>query len=96
MMVRVARDPIYNSAVVWRSLGSILSSHGVGDEEVHLFLATGLATKPVQHESIEAIEIHWVAFDEALRQALTGEIRDSKMLAGLVRANAIRHEGCHA
>jgi hypothetical protein len=63
------------------------------DEEVHLFLATGLAAKPVHHESFEAIEIHWVTLDEALRRALTGEIRDSKTLAGLVRANAIRHEG---
>lgn len=84
------------SAMVWRSLGSILSSPGVCDEEIHLFLATGLAEKPVRHESFEAIEVHWVAFSEALRQALTVEIRDSRTLAGLVRANAIRHVGGHA
>ncbi len=84
------------SAMVWRPLGSILSSPGVCDEEVHLFLATDLAAKTVHHESFEAIEIHWFTFDEALRQALIGEIRDSKTLAGLVRANAIRHEGGYA
>jgi len=81
------------SAVVWRSLGSILSSPGVCDEEVHLFLATGLTTQPVRHEPFEAIEIHWINFGEALRRALTGEIRDSKTVAGLVRANAVRTHG---
>lgn len=81
------------SAVVWRSLGSILSSPGVCDEEVHLFLATDLAVKPVHHESFEAIEIHWINFGEALRRALTGEIRDSKTVAGLVRANEVRTHG---
>jgi ADP-ribose pyrophosphatase len=91
--VRELAEEAGRSAAVWRSLGSILSSPGVCDEEVHLFLATGLAVKPVHHEPFEAIEIHWVAFSEALDQALTGEIRDSKTLAGLVRANAIRHEG---
>jgi ADP-ribose pyrophosphatase len=81
------------SAVAWQRLGSILSSPGVCDEEVHLFLATGLAAKPVHHEPFEAIEIHWISFGEALRRALAGDIRDSKTVAGLVRANAVRTHG---
>lgn len=81
------------SAAVWRSLGSILSSPGVCDEEVHLFMATGLAAQPPRHEPFEAIDIHWVTFGEALRQALAGEIRDSKTVAGLVRANGVRIQG---
>lgn len=81
------------SAEAWHTLGSILSSPGVCDEEIHLFLATGLAAQQVSHESFEAIEIHWVSFGEALRRALAGDIRDSKTVAGLVRANAVRTHG---
>lgn len=81
------------SAAVWQSLGSILSSPGVCDEEVRLFLATGLTTQTVSHEPFEAIEIHWVSFGEALRRALAGDIRDSKTVAGLVRANVVRTQG---
>jgi len=32
------------------------------------------------------LEIHWVAFDEALARAASGEIRDAKTVAALFRA----------
>jgi ADP-ribose pyrophosphatase len=70
----------------WESLGSILSSPGVLAETIHLFLARDLATMPLAHEQHEVIEIHWVELAVAVRQALNGELRDSKTVIGLLRA----------
>jgi 8-oxo-dGTP pyrophosphatase MutT (NUDIX family) len=72
----------------WESLGSILSSPGVLAETIHLFLARELVTVPLAHEQHEVIEIHWVEMATALRQALSGELRDSKTIIGLLRAAA--------
>lgn len=77
-------------AVSWRGIGAILSSPGVFSEEVHLFLAARLAPHPVDHKTFEAIEIHWVNFEEAVRRALAGELRDAKSIVGLLRARDSR------
>ena len=72
----------------WESLGSILSSPGVLAETIHLFMARDLAIVPLAHEQHEVIEIHWVDMAAAVRQALSGELRDSKTVIGLLRAAA--------
>ena len=73
-------------ATQWQDLGSILSSPGVFAEVIHLYLATGLSERPLARETYEVIEVHWVDFDEAVRRALVGEIRDAKSIIGLLRA----------
>jgi 8-oxo-dGTP pyrophosphatase MutT (NUDIX family) len=70
------------------SLGSILSSPGVFAETIHLYLARELTAAPLAHEQHELIEVHWIPLDEALRQAVSGELRDGKTVVGLVRAAA--------
>lgn len=70
----------------WQSLGSILSSPGVFDEVIHLYLARDLVQREAHHEQHEVIEVHWVALAEAARQAAEGEIRDAKTVIGLMRA----------
>jgi 8-oxo-dGTP pyrophosphatase MutT (NUDIX family) len=70
----------------WESLGSILSSPGVFDEVIHLYLARDLVQRESRHEQHEVIEVHWVALEEAVRQAVQGEIRDAKTVIGLMRA----------
>lgn len=75
-------------AARWDTLGSILSSPGVLAETIHLYLARDLAEVPLAHEQHEVIEIHWVELSAAVRQALSGEIRDSKTVVGLLRAAA--------
>lgn len=72
-------------AASWESLGSILSSPGVFDEVIHLYLARGLAPRQVRHEQHEVIEVHWVPLADAARQAATGELRDAKTVIGLMR-----------
>lgn len=73
------------TAECWDSLGTVLSSPGVFSEVIHLFLARNLSHTPQQHETHEAIEVHWMPFDEVLTGAMSGEIRDAKTLAGLLR-----------
>jgi ADP-ribose pyrophosphatase len=73
----------------WRALGPILSSPGVFDERIHLYLAHGLRAVPPRHERYEVLEIHWVDLQEAISRALRGEILDAKTVVGLLRAGAI-------
>ena len=40
----------------WRSLGKMYSSPGFCDEVIHLYLATNLTPRPIQHEEHEVIE----------------------------------------
>ena len=73
-------------AARWDSLGSILSSPGVFDETIFLYLARDLTPRQTRHEPHEVIEVHWVALTDALRRATNGELRDAKTVIGLLRA----------
>ncbi len=70
----------------WDGLGLIHSSPGVFNERIHLFLARDLHLGETAHEPHEAIEVHWVAFEQALEWAWDGTISDAKSLCGLLRA----------
>jgi 8-oxo-dGTP pyrophosphatase MutT (NUDIX family) len=70
----------------WRSLGDVLPSPGFLTEVVHLFLATGLTEVSNKLEASEVLEAHWLPFDEVMRMAQSGELRDGKSLAALLRA----------
>jgi 8-oxo-dGTP pyrophosphatase MutT (NUDIX family) len=72
----------------WRSLGEYLSSPGFLTEVVHLFLATELKTVQNNLEATEVLEAHWFPFEQALQMAYSGELRDGKSLAALLRAGA--------
>ncbi|MCB8944518.1 MAG: NUDIX hydrolase [Ardenticatenaceae bacterium] len=50
--------------------------NGIGDEEAHIFLATGVTLGKVQHEPTEVIQIHLKPIDEVLRMAQANEISD--------------------
>lgn len=72
----------------WRSLGEYLSSPGFLTEVVYLFLATGLSEVDAQLEAGEVLEAHWLPFEQVLQMAHSGELRDGKSLAALLRAAA--------
>jgi ADP-ribose pyrophosphatase len=75
-------------AADWQDLGLMLSSPGVFDERIHLYLAQRLSAVPERHEAHEVLEVHWVDLPVALGRALSGELLDSKTIVGLVRAAA--------
>jgi ADP-ribose pyrophosphatase len=70
----------------WAELGTVLSSPGVFTEVLHLFLAQGLSAARAQPEDNEVLEVHWVSFRRACDMALSGELRDAKSIAGILRA----------
>lgn len=69
-------------------LGVILTSPGVFDEAIHLYLATGLTQGEADPEQYEEIETVRIPLEEALTMATDGRIRDSKTIIALFRAKA--------
>ncbi len=74
------------TAACWQELGAIVSSPGVFDERVQLYLASELQQIPSAREAHEIFEVHWVLLDDALSWARTGKIVDAKTIVGLFRA----------
>jgi ADP-ribose pyrophosphatase len=87
---RELAEEIGKQAEHWESLGSFFTSPGFTDEEVHLFLATGLSdvdeTPEVEENERIDVEIRPLAdLDD-----LIAESRDSKTLIGLLHLRARR------
>lgn len=77
----------------WRSLGYLYASPGVMDEKLHLFVAQDLTAGAARPEADEQLEPVTVAFDEALRMCLAGEIKDAKTITLLLLWDRMRKEG---
>ena len=77
------------TARTWRELGYMISSPGVFTERVWCYLATDLEPTATAHEAEEVIEVHWLAFDEAVAMAMDGRISDAKSVIALCRARAV-------
>lgn len=76
-------------AADWQTLGRMYSSPGFCDEIIHLYLARDLTTVATGHEEHEIIEVEWVAFDEAMERAASGDINDAKSVTALFRASRL-------
>ena len=87
--IRELEEEAGRRAARWDSLGRLLSSPGVFDEVIHLYLARDLTVVATGHEPHESIEVHWLPFAQALHMAQSGEILDGKSVAGLCRAQAL-------
>ena len=79
---RELAEEIGKAADEWESLGSFYTSPGFSDEEVHLFLATGL--RDVDRPAVEEDErIELCVHPLAELDALIDQTKDSKTLIGL-------------
>lgn len=79
---RELAEEIGKAAEHWEHLVSFWSSVGMADEEVHVYLATGLSDTQADSGENERIEI--VRRPLAQLDALIGELRDAKTLIGLM------------
>ena len=86
---RELREEAGMQAADWQTLGGMYSSPGFCDEIIHLYLARDLTPVPVEHEEHEIIEVEWVAFDEAMERAASGDINDAKSVTALFRASRL-------
>lgn len=85
---RELEEEVGYRATGWRELGSILSTAGVSNGVVQLFLATGLTSvgaTPHGPEE-ETMDVLHVPFPEAIHMCMDDRITDSKSVGGLLRA----------
>jgi ADP-ribose pyrophosphatase len=75
-------------------LGQCLSSPGVTDSAVLVYLATGVSHVGAEPHGPEedALIIHWVPFVEAVSMVERGEITDAKSAFGILLAARRQHE----
>ena len=74
-------------------LGEILASPGGFTEVLHLYMATGLTFGPQHPDEDEFINFERVPFDTLLDRCLSGDIRDGKTVAGVLKVYALRTRG---
>jgi len=80
----------------WRYLGGFYTAPGFTSELMHLYLATDLSAAHeggLHPDEDERLELHPIAFAEALAMAERGEIRDAKTLVGLLLVARVRAGG---
>jgi 8-oxo-dGTP pyrophosphatase MutT (NUDIX family) len=82
---RELAEEIGKQAAEWQSLGSFYTSPGFTDEQVHIFLATGISdadeVPEVDHDERIDVEVHPLGDLDAI----LAETTDSKTLIGLYR-----------
>jgi 8-oxo-dGTP pyrophosphatase MutT (NUDIX family) len=77
----------------WSVLVDVITSPGLSDESVRVYLAQGLSevSRPAQPEDEEAdLQLRWTTLDDAIRQVLSGEIVNAITAAGVLAAHAFR------
>ena len=85
-------------AAEWLTLVDTLTSPGMSDETVRIFLARDLTEVPALdrhvgvHEEVE-METTWVPFDEAVLRCLSGELENGITVAGLLAARVALDRG---
>lgn len=67
-------------------LGSIYVSPGFCDEEIYLYLARGLKQGDCHPDEDEFLDVSWMPLDQLTDQVMTGEIRDGKTVAAVLKA----------
>jgi ADP-ribose pyrophosphatase len=88
---RELAEEIGKGASQWESLGSFWTSVGVLDEEVHLFLATGLYDERAETHENERIEVVTWPLDRL--EDLLDVVKDSKTRIGLLELHRRRTQG---
>ncbi len=66
------------------------STPGFTNEEIHVFLATGLTLKKQNLDDDEFIDVQTIPYDTALEMIRTGEICDAKSVAGILAVHNLK------
>jgi ADP-ribose pyrophosphatase len=90
---RELAEEIGKQAAHWESLGSFYTSPGFADEEIHLFLATGISDVDERPEVEENERIDVEVRPLRDLDAILAENKDSKTLVALCRLKVRLHRG---
>jgi ADP-ribose pyrophosphatase len=88
--VRELAEETGYTAARWRKLAEFFPSPGVLSEKMFLYVAEGLTAGTMQPERDEELEPFIVRWDQAIRWALDGTIRDAKTLVALLLWDRLR------
>ena len=69
-------EEVGGTATTLEYFARFYTMNGIGDEEAHIFLATGVKLGQPQHEPTEVMQTHLKPIDEVLRMAQANEIND--------------------
>lgn len=72
------------TAACWTKIAEFFPSPGILSERTHLYVAQQLTPGPMHLEKDEELEPRVVAWEEALKSAFDGTIRDAKTLVALL------------
>lgn len=83
--VRELREETGYEAATWSALGAVDVCNGVTTDVQHLFVARELTFVGVHQDPVEEIVTKWVAFEEAVERALSGDITEVCSVAAILR-----------
>jgi ADP-ribose pyrophosphatase len=83
---RELREETGCSAATFRHLYTTYTTPGFTDEEIHIYMATGLTRGDQSPDADEFMEVLTVSLSQALRMIQQGEIRDAKTALGILYA----------
>ncbi|HEX3148729.1 MAG TPA: NUDIX hydrolase [Gemmataceae bacterium] len=78
------------TAKTWKNLGYFYASPGVLDEKLHIFVAQDLTQGTATPEADEELEPKTVRWDDALRMAMDGTIKDAKTVTAILMWERLR------
>ena len=73
----------------YEPMGFTYSSPGIFEEKIYLFFAKDLEQGPVHPDDGEFVEVVRIPYQELVNMAARGEIKDSKTLAGILKASLL-------
>lgn len=83
---RELREEAGGTATDWRFLMKVSTVKGIGTEQAHLYLATGVTLGNTEHEPAEVMTVHSFPIGEVYRMARAGEIHDGIGVLALLLA----------
>ena len=76
-------------AAEWRKLTSIYTTPGFCNEQIAIYLATGLSQRNAHPDEDEFLGLTKMPLSEAVSLCMSGEFRDSKTVIGLLMAQQV-------
>lgn len=73
-----------------KHIGDFYPSVGFLDENLRLFMATGLSEGETQPDEDEYLNIVKLPFDKAVQMVMDGKIKDGKTIAGILKAKLLK------
>ena len=78
------------SAKEWNYIGDFYPSVGFCDENLRLYMASGLVMGDVHPDDDEFLNVVKMPFDEVAAMCVDGKIKDGKTIAAVLKADYIR------